>query len=223
MVAFFFMRRYHLGKEPTLERLQKVFFWDNFSGISVMLVMGVGISRLWLEKGPDYYLENHVFWAKMAILGIGWCCEMPIMISLIKWRIVIGKGKHPDTARLPLLRKLELLEGTMIFFVIFAAALMSRGAGVIQSSNISMQGINLENGAKIYREKCQTCHQADGRGQNGLAANFIDDSILTRPDATLLSSIKNGIEGTTMPAWENLLSEQDRKDVLGWIRSQYQQ
>jgi mono/diheme cytochrome c family protein len=39
-----------------------------------------------------------------------------------------------------------------------------------------------------------------------------------KSDAELLESIASGVEETTMVAWSAMLSEQQRKDVLAYVR-----
>ena len=232
LVASFFMRTYHLSKDnPDLARLKRVFFWDNLSLFIVLTVMGVGVWRMWLEKGFDYYIHNQFFWFKMGILTLAWCIETPIMIKLIQWRMQIAKGHTPNTSFLPVLRKLEILEGSLMIAIVFCAAMMSRGFGqaaIMQVKErqpvlIEQQLTNLKQGAVIYRERCQSCHQMDGRGNQGImAVDFTaTPSRLYKSDAALLMSIAEGIAGTGMPPWKSILTEEDMRNVLGWIRSQY--
>ena len=80
-------------------------------------------------------------------------------------------------------------------------------------------------GKAVYNQYCVACHQADGKGMNGtLAGNFVDDKTrLAKPDEELLKSIAEGKLGTIgqMPAWGTTLSEDQRKDVLAYIRATY--
>ena len=79
-------------------------------------------------------------------------------------------------------------------------------------------------GAAIYKQYCETCHGADGKGNNGLAANYVDDKTrLAKPDEELINSIKNGKTGTvgTMPPWGPVLNDEQIKAVLGYVRTTY--
>jgi putative membrane protein len=222
LVAIFFMRTYHLSKEPTKERLEKAFFWDNWSLVVVIVVMGVGVWRMWLEKGVEYYLNNQMFWWKMGILTVAWLLETPIMIKLIQWRIKIANGEAFDTSSLPFLRKLEIAEGSLMVLVVFCASLMARGYG--QTTAIVPEGnLALQQGADIYQEFCQRCHQIDGLGFEGrLAPDFILGSDrLAQSDRVLLKSISEGIPETAMPAWNSVLSVEEQKSVLAWMRFKF--
>lgn len=84
---------------------------------------------------------------------------------------------------------------------------------------------NAERGGKVYGTYCVGCHMADGKGNNGTtAANFVDDaSRLAKTDEELLVSIAEGKNGTigAMPPWKGALSEQQRVDVLAYVRATF--
>lgn len=75
-------------------------------------------------------------------------------------------------------------------------------------------------GAEIYAAYCVACHMPDGTGLKGtLAADWIGDPTRrAKSDAELLQSIAEGIDETTMVAWSAILSEQQRKDALAYVR-----
>jgi mono/diheme cytochrome c family protein len=77
-------------------------------------------------------------------------------------------------------------------------------------------------GEKVYRLYCVPCHQPDGRGLPGGAANFVDDKTrLAKTDAQLLELIANGNEAKGMPAFGAMLSVGQRRAVLSYLRAQF--
>ena len=77
-------------------------------------------------------------------------------------------------------------------------------------------------GEKIYRAFCVGCHQPDGRGVPGGAANFVDDaSRLAKTDAVLLTLIEQGNEAKGMPAYGSILSAVQRRAVLAYVRAAF--
>ena len=50
--------------------LRRVFYADGWWGVAAAVWIGTGLVRVigGLEKGMDYYLQNHVFWGKMGLL-----------------------------------------------------------------------------------------------------------------------------------------------------------
>lgn len=94
---------------------------------------------------------------------------------------------------------------------------------------------NAQNGAKTYNKRCWWCHGKKGEA-NGPAAPFLvppprdfslgvykyKTSAPTTPlprDEDLFNRITNGMPGTGMPAWNDVLSEQDRWDVVAYIKT----
>jgi mono/diheme cytochrome c family protein len=77
-------------------------------------------------------------------------------------------------------------------------------------------------GEKTYRMFCVACHQPDGRGIAGGAANFVDDKArLAKSDAELLAVIEKGNEAKAMPAFGAILSVGQRRAVLAYIRETF--
>ena len=82
-----------------------------------------------------------------------------------------------------------------------------------------------EAGAAVYARICIACHAADGRGNGGLTgADFIGDpSRLAKSNADLIRSITHGVldKSPPMPAQGQVLSEQEIKDVLSYVRREF--
>jgi mono/diheme cytochrome c family protein len=77
-------------------------------------------------------------------------------------------------------------------------------------------------GEKIYRLYCIGCHQPNGRGIPGGAANFVDDKTrLAKSDADLLQVIANGLDAKGMPTFGAILSPLQRRAVLTYIRATF--
>ena len=77
-------------------------------------------------------------------------------------------------------------------------------------------------GEKTYRLYCVACHQPDGRGVPGGAANFRDDKTrLAKSDAELLKIIAGGLDTKGMPPFEAMLSVPQRRAVLAYLRATF--
>ncbi len=74
-------------------------------------------------------------------------------------------------------------------------------------------------GKTIYEKHCVSCHGKTGKGI-GTLPNLSDARYMAgRTDAQLLEKTAKGGQGTGMPAWEKILSEAQRGDVLAYIRA----
>ncbi|MBI4626464.1 MAG: c-type cytochrome [Verrucomicrobia bacterium] len=84
---------------------------------------------------------------------------------------------------------------------------------------------NTGEGRRVYLTFCVACHQADGRG-GGLpgfaAADFVGEKTrLGKGDDELLGTIASGIEAKGMPSFGQVLSQEDRQDVLAFLREAF--
>ncbi|MFZ1377624.1 MAG: c-type cytochrome [Geothrix sp.] len=85
------------------------------------------------------------------------------------------------------------------------------------------------NGEAVYKALCLRCHGEKGDGVGPIAehldpyprdltkAGFMN----SKPEARLVASIRNGVAGTSMPAWGKLLNEEQAKAVLGHIQTTF--
>lgn len=83
-----------------------------------------------------------------------------------------------------------------------------------------------EQGKPIFEQRCASCHGLQGRGDGPQApflsprpASLISAGTSVKTDAELFAVINNGKPRTAMPAWKDALNEQERRDVLAYIRT----
>ncbi len=77
-------------------------------------------------------------------------------------------------------------------------------------------------GEGVYRMYCSACHQPDGRGLPGGAADFVGDAArLAKDDAQLLRAIVDGVEGTGMPGFGSILGAGEQQAVLAYLRATF--
>ncbi len=77
---------------------------------------------------------------------------------------------------------------------------------------------DLASGQEVFDEYCAACHGYDGIRVIPEAPNFSDGESLEKEAFVLLASIRDG-KGEIMPLWSNDMSEQQMRDVLGYIRT----
>ncbi|MGH7236812.1 MAG: c-type cytochrome [Nitrospiraceae bacterium] len=118
--------------------------------------------------------------------------------------------------RAPPLRPLELPFLLMTLWLLMIPACVLRGA----PDRVG------ERGRAIYLDRCAVCHGPQGRGDGPEApflsprpASLISAGTSVKSDAEFLAVIANGKPRTAMPAWKDRLSEEQRREVLAYIRS----
>jgi mono/diheme cytochrome c family protein len=85
----------------------------------------------------------------------------------------------------------------------------------------------LEAGARVFRQNCAPCHGESGDGKGLAAATLFPKPAnfkLKQPDPEyVLQVVRDGIPGTAMPSWKDLIPEADRKALAGYIRSLFEE
>ena len=76
----------------------------------------------------------------------------------------------------------------------------------------------------IYNQYCVACHGVDGRGNDGLAPDYVaDQTPLARSDEVLVGVIKKGgqSEAGVMPPWGDTLDDAQVQALLAYMRSTF--
>lgn len=112
--------------------LRQVFLADSLWGLAAVLWISTGLWRLLagLEKGTGYYLQNHLFLTKMALLALILLLELRPMITLIRWRKAVSRGQAPDTGAAESLARISFVQAGLVVLMVFAATAMARGVGI---------------------------------------------------------------------------------------------
>ena len=86
---------------------------------------------------------------------------------------------------------------------------------------------SVERGSVLFASHCASCHGETGAGDGPLAdslpappANFTVH-VPFHPDGVLYAWISEGIRGTGMPAWSPQLSDQERWDLVNFLRDRF--
>lgn len=79
-----------------------------------------------------------------------------------------------------------------------------------------------DDAATLYEKKCSACHSADGGGTSDMgkklgSPDLRSDAIQKETDAQLTDGITNG-KGKKMPAYKSKLTDDQIKDLVGYIR-----
>lgn len=95
------------------------------------------------------------------------------------------------------------------------------------SNPVERTAASVEAGSTLFAINCASCHGATGAGDGPLAdslpappANFTVH-VPFHPDGVLFAWISDGIRGTGMPAWSPQLSDQERWDLVNFLRATF--
>ncbi len=110
----------------------------------------------------------------------------------------------------------------VLVFLVTVVRPADDGAG---GDNVVTDTESIQAGAMLYEANCARCHGADARGGGPDAGttrvrppSLVSGHITDHSDEELFAIISEGLPGG-MPAWEDTLSEDERRDVVTYIRS----
>jgi putative membrane protein len=108
---------------------RSVLIADNLWGICAAILLISGGMRAFggYEKGTDYYLHQPLFHLKMTLFVLILLLEIAPMVTLIKWRIALGRGAAIDAGRAKLFARISHIEALLVLLMVVAATGMARG------------------------------------------------------------------------------------------------
>jgi putative membrane protein len=121
-------------KDLSLVDARRIQRMDLLYGISAGFVLIVGVLRVfYFEKGAPYYAQNWFFWTKMAGFALVALLSIYPTIRFVSWNKFFARNQIPEisdqeVARVKMIMRLELLA---IVIILFSAAMMARGVGMM--------------------------------------------------------------------------------------------
>jgi putative membrane protein len=111
--------------------IQRVLYADSWWGVAAVVWIVTGLVRAFggVEKGAAYYLHNHFFLMKMALLAFILALEVWPMATFIKWRIRGARGETIDATAAQTFARISVLEAILVVLMVLAATAMARGYG----------------------------------------------------------------------------------------------
>ena len=113
---------------------------------------------------------------------------------------------------------------TVGMIVLTSTVLLSLGWGCAALTSAQPDGRPIERGRVVFEQRCVPCHGAQGRGDGypflkPPPADLSAFATRNRTDAELLVTIRHGHPDTAMGAWRVVLSEDESRDVLAYVRT----
>ncbi len=122
-------------KDLSLAEARRIQIMDILYGVSAGVLVIVGLLRVFFfEKGAAYYAQNWFFWTKMLGFVLVGLLSIYPTVRFISWRKLTTRNQVPEISdqelrRIKLILRLETL---VLAIIIFSAAMMARGVGMIQ-------------------------------------------------------------------------------------------
>lgn len=181
------------------------------------------------SNGIDVPAPLAMVWGLLPAGVAGWVVSAVLFLVAVGLALV-NRGGRPS--RLGALRVLLLLLAVSAGLAVAARALVEvanapPAAAAAAVNPIDPDAASVERGRRLYLANCSSCHGASGIG-DGPAANGMlpgpDDlrSVVSElGDGTLAFRLGRGDVGTQMPAFAGVLTENDRWDLVNYLRSAF--
>ena len=124
-----FLRGRSLRGRLDADGLRRLFAADAAWGIAALLWTTTGLLRAFagLEKGTGFYLASELFWTKLGFFGAILALEIWPMVSFIRWRLALRRGRAADTSAAAALYVVNHVELVLVVVIVFVASFMARG------------------------------------------------------------------------------------------------
>jgi mono/diheme cytochrome c family protein len=114
---------------------------------------------------------------------------------------------------------MPMKDGRQLFFLLLTGSLCLLIFPTWMDWSFSQSKGNPSAGKVTYEKWCSACHGKQGEGLGNMP-NFRDPQYMSsRTDQDLFQKITDGGRGTGMPPFASRLAEQDRWNVIAYIRA----
>ena len=106
---------------------------DAAYGVLAVLILVIGYGRVFHgAKGPDFYIHNPVFWAKLSFFALAGLVSAVPTVRLLRWKKAARRdaGFTVDEPLLASTRRWLTLELALFVPIPLLAAAMARGVGL---------------------------------------------------------------------------------------------
>lgn len=121
-------------KDLSLAEARRIQIMDIVYVASAGVLVIVGLLRVfYFEKGAAFYAQNWFFWTKMLGFAVAALLSIYPTLRFLSWRKLTARNEVPalsdgEVKRIKMLLRLETLA---IVIILFSAAMMARGLGMM--------------------------------------------------------------------------------------------
>jgi mono/diheme cytochrome c family protein len=155
-------------------------------------------------------VKRFLYGGLTALVGVSLIAILAGLVILKLGLVPINADQAPST-----------LEKTVLTFAVHASVARHSSEQVGITTPTDEQ---LHVGAEIYKAMCSQCHgQLNGRpsllgGSFYPPAPQLPGHSITYTEPEMFCIVKHGIRNTSMPAWRNLLSDDDIRQVVAFLK-----
>ncbi len=173
---------------------------------------------------PPRTARDHWFWPRLT--PAGWALLVLAVLAMAGGAVCLRfiAGLEPLAAALVLVMVALIAAG-------FTVSAVRQMVPVTDSTHlvnpVAAGDDSVMRGEALYRAYCLACHGAQGAGvetadplhSHGSAADLTDWPSRSQRDGDLYHAITYGVPGTVMPAYDEALADQERWDLVNYLRA----
>lgn len=154
--------------------------------------------------------------------------RMVVGIQVVLFGLIVLIGSSRLRRRRPSLGTPALLLALVTIagggYVTVAAVMAAQAAPQRQRNPIQMDAAAYARGRMLYQQHCLSCHGIGGRGDGPLGRSLnprpadLRIHVMDHPEGQLYGWITDGVPGTAMPGFRDVVPADDRWRLVGFIR-----
>lgn len=185
------------------------------------------------DTGIDTPPPLAALWLLLPGGALGWAVPLVLLLAFGVLSL-LQRHRQPTMRRFPIT---AARVGLVALAIITGIGVGSRAA--VETANqppaaaaavanpVPPDADSINRGRNLYLANCSSCHGTDGAGDGPTAPTLLPPpgplgaAVRNGSDSDLEYVITNGVAGTGMPAFASTLSENDRWDLVNYLRSVY--
>jgi mono/diheme cytochrome c family protein len=181
------------------------------------------------DTGIDVPVPLATLWTLLPAGAAAWLPALLLLgavavLSALLPRLSGARRRWLDWAHVALLALAIVAAGAAGSRAAVAVANQAPATASAAINPIPADPASIERGRLIYLANCSGCHGTDGTGEGAVSGYPPADLARVVPAATdgvLAYRITNGLAGTPMPGFATALSENDRWDLVNYLRERW--
>jgi copper transport protein len=182
------------------------------------------------DSGVGVPLPVALLWAVLPPDPAAWLVSIGLLVAA---GLLFGIGRVRAAGRPLAVVRAALVAAAVVVGIgagsraLVAAANAPPPSAAAQANPVRADDASVARGERLYLANCSSCHGADGSGDGAAATGKLPppgdlaDRVAELSDGALAYRIAVGSDGTRMPAFAATLSENDRWDLVNYLRSRF--